>query len=304
MNRSLWWSGIAASLIIACVASYIGVSRPTTSDRLLTVLDQAADADTVSEGLLIIDDVTIKLDGSNALRYDSDGNITIDDKRILLRKTGDISSKYNVLIVPKGQKYIVTLSDNTKVYVNSGTKLAYPTLFGKGFRNVVVDGEALFEVAKDASHPFVVAAQGFNVKVLGTVFDINAYQSRGNASVVLLEGSVCVTTDDDASMKLNPNQMIEIEHDYMSLQDVDVSSHVAWRYDMLYLDGKNMRTLLEELSERFGYNIDFNAEVGDMAISGKLDMSGSFATIMDNICLLMNLDYRIATDRVIITKKQ
>ncbi len=302
-KRSTWWYGVAASLVLACGLGYITFSGNTMESDLLSALGNMPAAESVQEGLLQVDDVTIRLCGDNRLRYDAEGNITINDKRILLRKSDDKSAAYNVLIVPKGEKYAVTLSDNTKIYVNSGTKIAFPTRFDKSRRCVAVDGEAIFDVSKDASRPFVVSAAGFEVKVLGTVFDVSAYQSEGRASVVLIEGRVSVTTDDDATMELLPNQRVEIERDYMSLQEVDVAPYVAWRYDMMCLDGKTLRALFAELSDQFGYDIEFSDQIGRKIISGKLDMSGNFATIMDNLSLLMDLDYRIEADKIVVTEK-
>ncbi|MCH5718063.1 FecR family protein [Niabella hibiscisoli] len=99
----------------------------------------------------------------------------------------------NILTTKKGSKSSLVLPDGTKVQLNSDTRLSYNQSFGKQLREVTLEGEAFFEVAKDANHPFIVHTKTMNIKVLGTVFNVRAYDNEKNTQTTLLEGSVEVT---------------------------------------------------------------------------------------------------------------
>ena len=98
-------------------------------------------------------------------------------------------TEYNVLEVPRGGEYTVTLSDGTVVYLNSGSELRYPVAFGVERRDVFLSGEGYFEVAKDAKRPFFVNADKLKIRVYGTSFNVNTY-NLANVETVLVEGKI------------------------------------------------------------------------------------------------------------------
>ena len=96
------------------------------------------------------------------------------------------------ITVPAGQRINITLVDGTNVWLNARTSLSYPVKFGKNNRQVVLDGEAYFDVTKDKSKPFIVQTDNYNVEVLGTQFDVNAYSETGEFETTLMSGSLKV----------------------------------------------------------------------------------------------------------------
>ncbi len=98
------------------------------------------------------------------------------------------------IYVPTGQRVNITLSDGTNVWLNARTKIVYPAVFDKSVRQVAVDGEAYFDVAKDKKRPFIVETGKCNMEVLGTKFNVEGYSDKDDFEVTLMEGSVRVAS--------------------------------------------------------------------------------------------------------------
>ena len=113
--------------------------------------------------------------------------------------------KYNTLIIPKAGTYNIELEDGSIVYLNSDSKLKYPSIFCGKERIVELEGEAYFKVKKDKKHPFIVKTRGINIRVLGTSFNVNSYKENKNIITTLIEGSVKIKTK-DKKVVLKPNQ--------------------------------------------------------------------------------------------------
>ncbi|MFT3902024.1 MAG: FecR domain-containing protein [Niabella sp.] len=121
----------------------------------------------------------------------------------------------NILATKKGSKLNLMLPDGTKVLLNADSRLAYDLSFGKKLREVTLEGEAYFEVAKDSKHPFIVHTKEMDVKVLGTVFNVRAYSSESNTAATLLRGSVEVTLNKRSNRNvvvLKPNEKIIVNN--------------------------------------------------------------------------------------------
>lgn len=116
---------------------------------------------------------------------------------------------YNELNVPAGQRMTLMLADGTRLMANSRSQVRYPSRFDGDTRRIWASGEVYLEVAKDADRPFVMSGDGFDVTVLGTTFCVSSYHP-GKASIVLIEGSVAVTTDTDECIRMRPSQKVDI----------------------------------------------------------------------------------------------
>ena len=139
---------------------------------------------------------------------------------------------YNKLEIPRGGEFCLTLSDGTRVWLNSETSIQYPVAFGAKERRVFVQGEAYFEVAKDEGKPFHVLAKGVDIKVLGTSFNVMSYDDEFASSVTLLSGKVETTSGHD-TVRLSPGEQVSITSDNrMTVQKTDINVVVSW------MDGK------------------------------------------------------------------
>lgn len=213
---------------------------------------------TLSNGKTIVLDSAVK------------GNIATQRATAIIKKgDGDIAYQtdgkteeveYNTLTVPRGSRIAhVTLSDGTRVWLNSGSSLRYPVTFNGPDRKVEVTGESYFEVAQDKAHPFVVNKGNNAIKVLGTHFNVNAYDEEGPMKVTLLEGSVKVTSSADNSLLLpgqmavmNAGQKIDVD------KNADIEKVMAWKNGYFNFSSADIRTVMRELARWYGLELVFN----------------------------------------------
>lgn len=194
-----------------------------------------------------------------------------------------LDAGYKELIVAPGRRAELTLPDGTRLVANAHSRVLYPERFEGGERRIFASGEVYLEVTKDREHPFVVESDGFDVKVLGTVFNIRNF-TDSTASVVLVEGSVEVSTDRDRSVRMKPSYKVDLVNgDIASLQQVDTGDYTSWVKGLLTLRGESLSDLSERLSEYFGVAICCDKELAEVKIYGKLDLCDSIDQIMSTI---------------------
>ena len=141
-------------------------------------------------------------------------------------------SEYHTLIVPKGERQKVIFSDSSWVILNAQSTMKYPVAFRGEERKVYVEGEAYFEVTRDEEHPFIVSVKNFDVRVLGTSFNVMSYDDEFASSVTLLSGKVETTSGHD-TVRLSPGEQVSITSDNrMMVQKTDINVVVSW------MDGK------------------------------------------------------------------
>jgi len=172
-----------------------------------------------------------------------------------------LSTLYNTIEVPYGKRSQITLYDGTKVWLNSGTKFRYPVVFSRKSRDVYMEGEAYFDVAKDPNHPFTVSSGQLKINVLGTHFDVCAYPDDNEFSATLNEGSVnAVNTTTDKGLKLIPGEQLILNRktNGMKLVKVDTDLYTSWKEGMLKFENAPFDELIKKM-ERW-YDVDIKVE--------------------------------------------
>ena len=154
---------------------------------------------------------------------------------------------------------MLELLDGTKVWLNSDSELRFPVTFVGDRRNVEIEGEAYFEVAKDEGKPFHVLANGVDIKVLGTSFNVMAY--RGHTITTLVEGKVCLTYKDE-SVLIVPDRQAEViaETGKILMREVYARNFTLWKDGVFYFENAALETIAERLSQWYDVNIIFNDE--------------------------------------------
>lgn len=178
------------------------------------------------------------------------------------KATSSPQPKLLTLATSRGKDYQITLADGTKVWMNAESKLQFPETFKGKTREVILHGEAFFEVAKDANHPFIVKTDYFNTTVLGTSFNVKAYSAKG-ANVVLVDGSVKVNLAATAKGKaqeatLHPGQQLSVANSQMSINDIDTYPYTQWRDGFFYFENQTLFEIMQELGRWYNVNIAFN----------------------------------------------
>ncbi len=210
---------------------------------------------------------------------------------------------YIEMVVGAGNRSELVLSDGTKLIANSHTRVLYPEAFGEHERRIFVDGEAYLEVAKDASKPFIVESNGFDIKVLGTKFNV-CNTSDSTAQIVLVEGSVEVTTDSNNRVRLKPNDMVDLENgEVVSLARVDTSEYTIWTNGLLSLHGEPLAELARRLSEHYGVEIRCDQSLREVKVYGKLDLHESIDYVLESIREIVPMEIVKDGDLIVIKGK-
>lgn len=179
-------------------------------------------------------------------------------------QSSNFSRLYNTIEVPNGQRSQVTLYDGTKVWINSGTKFKYPVAFSKDTRDVFIEGEAYFDVAKDKKHPFIVNAGRLKIKVLGTRFNVCAYPEDVNSYATLEEGSInAVNSGNGEQLTLNPGEQITLNSSVNSMkyQKVNTTLYTSWKENLLRFDNATFKELIIKMERWYGIKITVDPEV-------------------------------------------
>jgi len=203
----------------------------------------------------------------------------------------------NQVIVPYGQQQRVILSDGTSVRLNAGSRLVFPATFSGDKREVYLKGEGFFEVYKDSQHPFIVKTDFVDIKVLGTTFDISAYEDESIASTVLVEGSVTVFQKNkvfgNKSFVLSPGQgcFYSINDKQSKIKDVDVNFYTSWKNGIYQFMDVSIIDIIRSISKYYNVSIQVEGkELSDTRISGKLIISGEIDEVLQ--CMAKTLEGR------------
>ena len=213
--------------------------------------------------------------------------------------------EYNEMIVPKGERFSVTLSDGTRVNLNSGTVLKFPVNFLPGQqRKVYLKGEAFFDVNENKSTAFVVNTGEINIKVLGTRFNVSAYEEDTNINTVLLEGSVQVYDSiiTKSNTNLVPGQIASWDkiHKSFSSRFVDVNMHIAWIHGQLILRKMPFKIIRKKLEKYYNISIINNNELLDDQYYNMNFDNETIEQVLEILNENFNIDYVIKDGTVII----
>jgi hypothetical protein len=243
---------------------------------------------------LITDTETASFTKDIVIQIDKNGKTIVretDGGKLMVLETR--KTKTNELVVPYGKRSRIELSDGTKVWLNSGSVLKFPTTFTGKTRNVYLAGEMYVEVAEDLKKPFFAHTSDFQVKVYGTRFNISAYRDSQSQSVVLVEGSVGVKTESEKETFLVPNDMLVYHDKHWDKKEVDVREYVSWKDGYLLLNRTPIDRVLQRM-ERY-YNLSFDiqntVDIVSKTCTGKIYLSDNPDDVMSAISLLYSIQY-------------
>ncbi|WP_101689508.1 FecR family protein [Dysgonomonas massiliensis] len=208
--------------------------------------------------------------------------------------------------VPAGQRINVVLPDGTSVWVNSKSTLTYPVAFNTEQRNVYLEGQAYFDVAKNKDVPFIVNTQEGSVKALGTAFDVISLSDDNIFETMLLEGSVEVSLSTDLSRKviLIPNQKATVSEGDFSITTVEDQNPYEWRNGLVSFRNKKFKEIMTILEKTYDIDIELkDANVGDQMYTGKFRISDGIQYALDVLSLYKKIDYKIDYENRIIHVK-
>lgn len=300
------WSVAASVVILFCIGVYFWTNDSQDSSMTLALLEKTPVSLPGNEIVLVEQGDKMQLKDEASIQYNTEGKSNAEENVVRREETipkEEIKEEINQIIVPKGRRVDITFADGTKMYVNSDTRVFYPSVFRKDKREIVVEGEVYLEVKKDPARPFIVKANGFDVKVLGTQFNVCAYKNE-KASVVLVDGRVEVQTGKKEKAVLAPNQMMNISDKGTDIKEVDVLEYICWKDNMMLLNGRKVGETLDRLSRYYGRTIHYSEEIGSIPVSGKLDLRENMEDVVNILCQLLFLQYETdENDNILISKQ-
>lgn len=178
----------------------------------------------------------------------------------------DSSRPWAIAESPKGQKSLITLADGSRIFLNSATSISYPETFDPDKREITLSGEAFFEIARDESRPFIVRSGDVVTRVLGTSFNIEAFEGEATR-VTVATGKVQVAIESNVGRNaptltiLTPGQQVVYEKDQgLITRDVDTEQFLAWKSHTLYFDNHTLEEVAARLERWYNTSIEFENE--------------------------------------------
>lgn len=237
-------------------------------------------------------------EGESELDYSGKEKVMINRDQVIEKKTVNRIPEMNTLVIPYGSRSHLTLSDGSKVWLNAGSRLIYPSEFIDKYREVFLVGEAFFDVVKNESQPFLVKTPDLEINVLGTRFNISAYPEDYSVQTVLAEGKVKISRINAGVFEkgniLLPGQMAYYSKTSKEtrIHDVDVEHYTLWTQGLFSFSNTDFNRITKKL-ERY-YNIRFQFDdplKGTIQISGKLDVTRERNEVFEYLTKLTGLDF-------------
>ena len=184
---------------------------------------------------------------------------------LYFKPASQIAETYQELFTPYGTWSVVNLPDGSKVWLNAGSSLKYPTQFNDKQRVVSMQGEAYFEVESDKEHPFIIKTKQLTVEATGTAFNVNAYAPDHVAAVTLVKGKVAVTLDQKKTISLSPGEKIDynLATSLYNVNKTNTYKWCSWKDGILIFRDDPLEYVFKRLGQT--YNVEFilkDAELG------------------------------------------
>lgn len=253
--------------------------QPGTNRAVLTVGDQSINLSSNKTGIAV----------GNAITY-NDGERIADAGQILTLST------------PRGGQYQATLPDGSKIWLNAASKIKFPSKFTGAVREIEVSGEAYLEVVQNVKQSFVVKANGTEVQVLGTSFNINAYADESSIKTTLVEGSVKVKIGEKESL-LKPGQQASVGHEDRSISltsnTADIDQALAWRNGFFNFNNADIKGMMRQLERWYDIEVRYEGKVPERVFEGKMQRNIPLSSAL-KILELNKINFRVEGRKIIV----
>ena len=256
--------------------------------------------------LILANGEKMKLENSDSLQVDlGAGNQLVNKDNQLVyqgEETGEL--QYNELQIPRGGEYQVKLADGTIVRLNSGSSLRYPVAFGKEKREVVLKGEAYFQVAKDKEHPFIVVTGEAEIEALGTSFNVYSYKEENRIETTLVEGAVRFAVADQTVILMPGEQGMVGTDGNLEKKKVDVFPYIAWKEGKFVFRKRSLEEVMHIISRWYNVEAVFqNESLKKVSFSGNLKRYDDFEHIVSMLEMTGGIRFKVEGRKIFITEK-
>lgn len=207
--------------------------------------------------------------------------------------------RFNTISTPAGGQYQVILPDGTKVWLNAGSSLKYPTVFAGQERRVILKGEGYFEVTHDQSRPFRVQSNDQTVEVLGTHFNISAYENDGDVKTTLITGKVQVKTQhSNVSAILKPGEQSTLENNALKVAEVMTEDVIAWKNNSFVFNNEKLGSIMRKIARWYDVEVICPPDLAESVFVGSGSRDKSLDWTLDKLELTGTIHFKVEGRRV------
>lgn len=307
------WLAAASVILIILAAGWLwSNSGRQNSSLIATGVNKKTSNDIAPGGnkaiLTLADGSTIILDSAQNGMLSQQGNakvIKLDNGALTYQKENSQETKiqYNTITTPRGGQYQLVLSDGSHIWLNAASSITYPTVFSGKEREVTITGEAYFEVSHNKEKPFLVSVNNAVVQVLGTHFNVNAYEDEGIMKTTLLEGSVKVSKG-DKSVVIEPGQQADVNKASNLIainKSVNLEEVVAWKNGLFQFDNTDIKNVMRQIGRWYDLDIVIEENVPYKKITGKIYRNVNVSKVL-KIMEALKIHFEIQGKTIIVTK--
>lgn len=289
-RRNVIYSLYAAAVIaLLLITSTLFIFNKDTSAALN---ERIIGSTLPDEHITLITDENITTLNQHAVIRLADGRLSYTDSTNTIKYIEVGASQTNILNVPNGKRSSIVLADGSEIWINSGTKLFFPSVFNEKTREITVEGEIFIHVAKSEQQPFIVHTPKFAINVQGTRFNVSTYKDDSEHTVVLVNGSININAPHKSLVPMTPNEMVIMKNDNLTKKVVDVSHYTGWIDGILIFDATPTSEMLKKIGRYYNISFDGVAELADKKITGKLFLSENIDNVLSSISLLTSTEYK------------
>jgi transmembrane sensor len=214
-----------------------------------------------------------------------------------LENTSD--TLYNTVTTPAGGQFQVVLPDSTHVWLNSSSSIRFPLVFGKSSRHVHTSGEAYFEVSHHPERPFLVMSAKQTVTVLGTHFNINAYDNEPSVNTTLLQGSVRLSNSTNAvTIKPGQEAVLNSQSKIFNVHTGDTEKAIAWIHGNFMFNGDNITVIMREISRWYNVDVYYDGPISAKIFTGSISRFSDISKVLNTLELTGIIHFKIEGRRV------
>lgn len=280
--RRISWTGMAAA-VVAAAALLIGRPTPPAADAFEQLARMGVEIDHREVVMTTDDGQRMNLAQEARLERHESGEIALSTGHGSIAMEAERRMKIEV---PRGKEFRLTLSDGTEVWLNAGSTFEYPASFeGLAERRVTLVGEAFFDVKRDTCRPFrVEMSGGESIRVLGTRFNVHAYDESREHVTTLVEGCIAYRASETAEeLELHPDQQVRLDCNtaQTNVRQVDADAYAAWTEGWLWFEAEPLSELAERFERTYGIRIVVAEALRGYTFSGKIRRERGIDYIID-----------------------
>jgi ferric-dicitrate binding protein FerR (iron transport regulator) len=256
--------------------------------------------------LILANGKTVNLQNKTTTNIEEGGVQLINQKDLLTysinKEVKELKALvYNTLVTPKGGSYQLTMSDGTEVWLNANTSIKYPVQFTDSTREVFLEGEAFFDVQHNGK-PFIVNTPETDIRVLGTSFNVSAYENEPYTSTTLVEGSVKLSTT-QMEQVLKPNEQANVLKNKTDIQikPVNTDLYTSWVRGKVEFEEESLEAVMRRLSRLYNFEYQFDNEAAkDYHFTARIDNSQPISTILKMLEMTTDVEFNLKDNTIII----